>query len=38
MRSLKDIQLSHVQQRESVKLAEEQLISVAGLDAPQPQR
>jgi cobalt-zinc-cadmium efflux system outer membrane protein len=34
MRSVKDIQISHVQQLESAKLAEEQVISVAGLDAP----
>lgn len=36
MRSLKDIEVTRVQQRESVKLAEEQLVSVAGLDAPEP--
>ena len=34
MRSLKDIQLTHVQQLESVRLAEEQLVSAAGLDLP----
>jgi len=36
MRSLRDIEVTHVQQRESVKLAEEQLVSAAGLDAPEP--
>ena len=36
MRSLKEIEVTHVQQRESVKLAEEQLVSAAGLDAPEP--
>jgi cobalt-zinc-cadmium efflux system outer membrane protein len=34
MRSLKDIQIAHVQQLESTKLAEEAVISAAGLDAP----
>ena len=34
MRSLKDIQLTHVQQLESTKLAEEAVVSAAGLDAP----
>lgn len=34
MRSLKDIQLTHVQQLESVRLAEEQVVSAAGLDLP----
>jgi cobalt-zinc-cadmium efflux system outer membrane protein len=33
MRSLKDIQLTHVQQLESTKLAEEAVVSAAGLDA-----
>jgi len=32
MRSVKDIQIAHVQQLESAKLAEETVISVAGLD------
>jgi outer membrane protein TolC len=32
MRSLKDIQLAHVQQLESTKLAEETVVSVADLD------
>jgi cobalt-zinc-cadmium efflux system outer membrane protein len=32
MRSVKDIQISHVQQLESAKLAEETVVSVAGLD------
>jgi cobalt-zinc-cadmium efflux system outer membrane protein len=32
MRSVKDIQLAHVQQLESAKLAEETVVSVAGLD------
>jgi cobalt-zinc-cadmium efflux system outer membrane protein len=32
MRSLKDIQLTHVQQLESTKLAEEAVVSAAGLD------
>ena len=34
MRSLKDIQIAHVQQLESTKLAEETVISVAALDVP----
>jgi outer membrane protein TolC len=34
MRSVKDIQIAHVQQLESSKLAEELVVSVAGLDAP----
>lgn len=34
MRSVRDIQLAHVQQLESSKLAEEVVVSVAGLDAP----
>jgi cobalt-zinc-cadmium efflux system outer membrane protein len=34
MRSLKDIQVAHVQQLESTKLAEEAVIAAAGLDAP----
>jgi cobalt-zinc-cadmium efflux system outer membrane protein len=34
MRSVKDIQIAHVQQLESSKLAEEVVVSVAGLDAP----
>jgi cobalt-zinc-cadmium efflux system outer membrane protein len=34
MRSLKDIQLTHVPQLESTKLAEEAVVSAAGLDAP----
>ena len=33
MRSVKDIQIAHVQQLESAKLAEEAVVSVAGLDA-----
>ncbi|HEY3157939.1 MAG TPA: efflux RND transporter periplasmic adaptor subunit [Vicinamibacterales bacterium] len=33
MRSVKDIQIAHVQQLESAKLAEEVVVSVAGLDA-----
>ena len=33
MRSVKDIQIAHVQQLESSKLAEERVVSVAGLDA-----
>lgn len=33
MRSMKDIQIAHVQQLESSKLAEELVVSVAGLDA-----
>jgi hypothetical protein len=33
MRSLKDIQLTHVQQLEATKLAEEAVVSAAGLDA-----
>jgi cobalt-zinc-cadmium efflux system outer membrane protein len=36
MRSLKDIQLSHVQQLEATKLAEEAVVAAAGLDAPAP--
>ena len=36
MRSLKDIQLAHVQQLESTKLAEEQVVSVAALDVRGP--
>jgi cobalt-zinc-cadmium efflux system outer membrane protein len=35
-RSLKDFQLARVQQLEAVKLAEETVIGVAGLDAPEP--
>jgi cobalt-zinc-cadmium efflux system outer membrane protein len=34
MRSLKDIQITHVQQLESTKLAEEAVVAAAGLDAP----
>lgn len=33
MRSVKDIQIAHVQQLESAKLAEETVVAVAGLDA-----
>jgi len=36
MRSVKDIQIAHVQQLESSKLAEEVVVSVAGLDASNP--
>jgi outer membrane protein, heavy metal efflux system len=32
MRSAKDIQIAHVQQLESAKLAEDVVVSVAGLD------
>jgi cobalt-zinc-cadmium efflux system outer membrane protein len=35
-RSLKDFQLARVQQLEAVKLAEETVIGVAGLDTPEP--
>ena len=34
MRSVKDIQLAHVQQLESAKLAEETVVAVAALDTP----
>ena len=34
MRSVKEIQIAHVQQLESSKLAEEVVVSVSGLDAP----
>ena len=34
IRTLKDIQVSRVQQLQSVRLAEEQVVSVAGLDLP----
>lgn len=34
MRAIKDIQITHVQQLESTKLAEELVVSVSGLDAP----
>jgi outer membrane protein, heavy metal efflux system len=34
MRQVKDIQIAHVQQLESSKLAEDAVVSVAGLDAP----
>jgi cobalt-zinc-cadmium efflux system outer membrane protein len=37
MRSVKDIQIAHVQQLESAKLAEEAVVSVAGLDAGPPE-
>jgi cobalt-zinc-cadmium efflux system outer membrane protein len=36
MRSVKDIQIAHVQQLERSKLAEEDVVSVAGLDADVP--
>jgi len=36
MRSVRDIQIAHVQQLESAKLAEETVVSVAGLDADLP--
>jgi outer membrane protein TolC len=35
MRSVKDIQITHVQQLESAKLAEEDVIAAAGLDVQQ---
>jgi len=36
MRALKEIELTHVQQLETTKLADELVVSVAGLDAPEP--
>jgi outer membrane protein TolC len=35
-RSLRDLQIARVQQLESVKLAEEDVIAAAGLEAPTP--
>ena len=34
MRSVKDIEIAHVQQLESARLAEETVVKAAGLDSP----
>jgi len=34
MRSVKDIEIAHVQQLESAKLAEEDVVAAVGLDLP----